>query len=68
MSLPKYAMDAARRIAARSGAPVDAVISAYRAAARGKAVNAASLFFSGSGVITPRRSRDSKRNRKAVAV
>ena len=85
MSLPTYAMDAARRIAARRGVAVDAVLSAYRAAAKGKAVNAASLFL-GDGVITPnergtsaapkaetkisraRRTRDSKRNRKAVAV
>ena len=68
MSLPKYAMDAARRIAERHGVPVDAVISAYRSAAKGKAVNAVSLFLV-NGVITPsKRSRRPARDRKAVAV
>lgn len=69
MSLPEYAMAAARRIAARSGAPVDAVISAYRAAAKGKAVNASSLFL-GVGVITPtkrgKRTTASRRGKSAA--
>ena len=65
MRLPKYAMDAARRIAARSGVPVDAVISAYRDAAKGKAVNAVSLFL-GTGVITPKCGTFAAPSRKGV--
>lgn len=59
MSLPDYAIAAARRIAARNGVPVDAVVSAYRAAAKGKAVNAKFLFL-GQGVITPNAARSGK--------
>lgn len=51
MSLPCYAIKAAQRIAAKSGAKVDDVIAAYRAAAKGTAVNASSLFLK-NGVIT----------------
>lgn len=58
------AIGAARRIAERSGVPVSAVISAYRAAAKGKAVNAASLFLQ-DGVITPKGEASARKGAQA---
>lgn len=49
MNIEHEAMTVAARIATRAGVTVEAVLTAYRNAARGAAVNAQSLFIDHAG-------------------